>query len=156
MCIKMASKRWNMTFVVSTNFLHNDEKSLGVIGDNSDKLKHLTSQENGLLTQQKILNFKFLKNFQIFMRFGWICKLKSMCLKMASKSWKMACVVSKSISKFRTQGYTKFWDDWRRIKTAYLSGKWTFDATKKLKIFQIFMNFEFISKLEIGMKQVQT
>ena len=56
-------------------------KSLGVIGD---ELRQLTYQENGLLTQ-KNENFEILKIFQIFMNVGWICKLTSKCIKMASK-----------------------------------------------------------------------
>ena len=67
------------------------------------------------------------------MNLGWICKLTSMCIKMAFK-------VSKSISKIQIKGWKKCGGDWKRIETTYLSIKWTFDATKKLK-FKIFENF---------------
>jgi len=38
MCIKMASKRWNMTFVVSTNFVHKAGKVWGWLETNWNTL----------------------------------------------------------------------------------------------------------------------
>ena len=77
------------------------------------------------------------------MNFGWICKLTSMCIKMASTRWNMTCVVSKSISKLRWQSWKKFGGDWTWTEEAYLPGKLTFDATKKLKMFHFWKIFRF-------------
>jgi len=66
----------------SPNLLDKAGKGLGMIGHDRRKLNH---QENGHLKGQKIENFRILKIFQIFMNFGWICKLTCKCIKMACK-----------------------------------------------------------------------